>query len=161
MKRLRIDRPGFSTGMGAFSLVEVVVALGIFSFVLVTITGLLSLGLNTNKQSSDQIQAADLASLLLATRRASPNTVIANFAIPPLASSTSVQSNAAPIQVSVDGTTTVGGLSASDIYNLNYLISPGATPHVAVVHLLLWWPSTASSPPSDSMYEITTQIAHP
>ncbi len=46
------------SGTVAFSLVEVVLALAIFTFALVTILGLLGVALGTNKQSSDQIQAS-------------------------------------------------------------------------------------------------------
>ncbi len=48
------------------------------------IVGLFMVGINTNKESSDQIQAANLASLLISTRRALPTNTIANFALPPL-----------------------------------------------------------------------------
>ncbi len=73
-----------TASVAAFSLVEVVVALGIFTFALVAIIGLFVTGLNTNKESSDQIQAANFASLLISSRRALPTNVIANFALPPL-----------------------------------------------------------------------------
>ncbi len=147
----------------AFSLVEVVVSLGVFSFAMVAILGLFSLGLTTSKGSSDQIQAANLASLLLATRRASPtNTSIANFPIPALANST--LSNSAPVQVGINGTTATTGMPASDVFNLNYVILPGATPNLSVVHLLLWQPASAPAPSTNTpgaFYEVSTQIAHP
>jgi type II secretory pathway pseudopilin PulG len=147
----------------AFTLVEVVIALGVFAFAMVAIIGLFSLGMTTSRQSSDQIQASNLASLLLATRRASPtNSAIANFPIPALAATP--LSNSTPIQVAINGTTVTSGMPASDIFNLNYVILPGATPNLSVVRLLLWQPATALMPPTNSpgaCYEVATQIAHP
>lgn len=66
----------------AFSLVEVVLALGITSFVLVGLVGLLSTGLKSSRESEDQIQAANFASMVIASRRASPINGLPNFAIP-------------------------------------------------------------------------------
>jgi Tfp pilus assembly protein PilV len=66
----------------AFSLVEVVVALGICTFVLVALMGLLSTGLQSGRDSEDQIQATNLAALLITTRTAATTNNIANFAIP-------------------------------------------------------------------------------
>ncbi|MDZ4787341.1 MAG: type II secretion system protein [Blastochloris sp.] len=55
-----------------FSLIEVVVALGIMSFALVTLIGPFSVGLQTSKESVEAMQAANLASRLIAERRAAP-----------------------------------------------------------------------------------------
>ncbi|HEY8966749.1 MAG TPA: hypothetical protein VIM58_09910, partial [Candidatus Methylacidiphilales bacterium] len=58
--------------ISAFSLVEVMIALAIGVFVLVGIMGLFTAGLQTNHQSEAEIQAANLASLILSSRRAAP-----------------------------------------------------------------------------------------
>lgn len=141
----------------AFTLVEVVMALGLFSFAVVAIGGLFFVGIDTNKESSDQIQAANLASLLISTRRALPTTTgtaISTFALPPLnvtTSGTNVVAN--------DGTTT-----GAATYNLFYQVTTtGTGPHLAQVHLLLWWPpaSTLASANAGNRYELTTQVAMP
>jgi type II secretory pathway pseudopilin PulG len=147
-------------GAPSFSLVEVVVALGVVSFALLTMLGLLSLGLTTNKLSSDHIQAANLASLLVATRRASPSdptngTYLASFALPhldqPYVTNTTV--------VGLDGTTST---NTGTTYNLFYGVgtSPGTT-NLAHVYLLLWWPVGAPKPVNNpsSYYELSTTVS--
>src|ERR1700744_5329447 len=84
-----------SFGVKAFSLVEVVLALSICAFVLITMLGLLGTGLQSSKDSEDQIQAANLASLLVSTCMACPTNTPANFAIPTTAL-TNVYGNAYP-----------------------------------------------------------------
>ncbi len=69
-------------GLRAFSLIEVVVALGICTFVLIALMGLLGTGLQSGRDSEDQIQATNLAALLIATRTAATTNTIPNFAIP-------------------------------------------------------------------------------
>ncbi len=146
----------------AFTLVEVVVALGIFSFALVAIVGLFVVGLNTNKESSDQIQAANFASLLISTRRALPTNAIANFALPPLNAAYSAAgtflTNAAG--VAADGTT-----NATPAYNLYYQSGTNSVmgPHLALVHLVIWSPLGAAFPTNNpsGRYELTTQVALP
>jgi type II secretory pathway pseudopilin PulG len=142
--------------------VEVVVALGIFTFALVAIVGLFVTGLNTNKESSDQIQAANFASLLISSRRALPTNVIANFALPPLnvAYSTTGTFLTNSGGVAADGTT-----NETPTYNLFYQAGTNTVTgsHLALVHLVVWSPLSAALPTNNpgSRYEITTQVALP
>jgi len=149
----------FRLALFGFTLVEVVMALGIFSFSMVAIGGLFFVGIDANKGSSDQIQAANLASLLISTRRALPTTTITNFALPPLNVSTSPTGSYA-MSVGNDGT--IGGTPA---YNLLYQVTAptGTAPHLAQVHLTLWWPpaSALAATNPDNRYELTTQVALP
>ena len=149
----------------AFTLVEVVVALGIFTFAIMAIVGLFVVGIHTNKESSDQIQAANLASLLISTRRAIPTNSIANFALPPLnvafSSSGTYLTNTAG--VASDGTT--GTASESPAYNLYYQVGTNniTGTHLARVYLMLWWPIGAAMPTNNpgARYELSTQVALP
>jgi Tfp pilus assembly protein PilV len=143
----------------AFSLVEVVIALGLFTFAIMGIVGLFAVGINAGKESGEQVQAANLASLLISTRRALPTKVITNFALPPL--NVAYSSNGLSVMgVASDGTTT-----APADYNLYYQAGTNAVtgPHLAQVHLMLWWPATLSNPPVNpaNRYELTTQVALP
>jgi type II secretory pathway pseudopilin PulG len=148
-------------GRRAFTLIEVVLALGVISFALIAILGLFSLGLKTNAESSGQIRAANLASLLVAVRRGATTNTITGFALPPLnvgATNTVV--------VGIDGRTNPSGtLPAADTYKLEYQISPSPLlPHVADVYLLLWWPSTLAAPPTNNpsgYYELSTEATLP
>jgi len=146
-------------GGKAFSLVEVVLALAIFTFALVTILGLLGVALGTNKQSSDQIQAANIASLLISTRRASPTNTgpnFAAFALPNL--NQSMFTNTAI--VGEDGTTTA---TSSTRYNLYYVVGTNSATgtRTANVYLLLWWPLNAPMPTNNpsAYYELTTAVS--
>lgn len=56
-----------------FSLIEVVLALGIFSFCLVVLIGLIPVGLTTEKDGSDELNAIHLAQRLFDQQRASTN----------------------------------------------------------------------------------------
>ncbi len=143
----------------AFSLVEVVIALGIFTFAVMGIVGLFVVGINAGKESADQIQAANLASLLISTRRALPTKAMTNFALPPL-NMTYASSGSNVMGVATDGT-----ITAPAEYNLFYQIGTNAAtgPHLAQVHLMLWWPPATTNPPNNpaNRYELTTQVALP
>jgi uncharacterized protein (TIGR02598 family) len=147
----------------AFTLVEVVVALGIFSFAIMAIVGLFMVGINTNKESSDQIQAANLASLIISTRRALPTNTIANFALPPLnvayPSTGTYLTNGAG--VAADGTTN----QSTPAYNLYYQVGTNSIngAHLARVYLMLWWPTSAPMPANNpgGRYELSTEVALP
>lgn len=58
---------GLSSHRSAFSLVEVVLALGVVSFAIVAILGILPTGLQTGKSSQDETRATQLAQSVLAT----------------------------------------------------------------------------------------------
>ena len=142
----------------SFSLIEVVLALGIVSFAIIAILGLFSAGLKANKESYDQIQEANIASLLIATRRASPTNTFDTFALPPLNTPASISS---PVKVGLDGSTV-----NSPLYNMLYTISTDdvSGSKVANVYLLIWGPLAAANPQTNnpgSYYEISTQIALP
>jgi len=59
---------------GAFSLVEVTLALGVAAFCLIALFGLLPLGLQTNQSSISQTAAASMLSSVVADLRATPKT---------------------------------------------------------------------------------------
>jgi uncharacterized protein (TIGR02598 family) len=157
----------------AFTLVEVVVALGIFSFALVAIVGLFVVGLNTNKESSDQIQEANFASLLISSRRALPTSLITNFALPPLNAAYSAAGTflTNSTGVAADGTTNTTTANVTPVYNLFYQVGTnfqtGANPatgaHLALVHLIIWSPLGAAFPTNNpgARYELSTQVALP
>lgn len=152
----------WSPQRSGFSLTEVVLALGIFSFVVVLLVGLLSSGIQAGKESADKVQAAHLASLLLTKRRICPvdnpsgqNQLPNNFGLPAL---DTAASDSTPI--GSDGLTTG---PADAVYLLTYKITPSShAKKVAQVHLTLSWPANAAlAVNSDNRYEISTQIALP
>jgi type II secretory pathway pseudopilin PulG len=66
---MRQTKPIRKAGKGGFSLVEVVLALGIVAFALLSIMALLPAGISTNKVSTEEMHATDLLSLLTADLR--------------------------------------------------------------------------------------------
>jgi uncharacterized protein (TIGR02598 family) len=146
----------------AFTLVEVVIALGIFSFAIITIAGLFLVGINTNKDSSDQIQAANIASLLISTRRAMPTNTITSFAIGPL---NTTYSSAGTYLTNTGGVALDGTTTGTPAYNLFYQAGTNtvAGPHLSTLHLILWWPVRAPMPTNNAAgrYELTTEVALP
>ena len=66
---MRPSRPKYQYG---FSLVEVVIALGVTAFCLLTLMGMLLVGINGNKTSVQQSAAANIAGAVMADLRATP-----------------------------------------------------------------------------------------
>jgi type II secretory pathway pseudopilin PulG len=146
-------------GTASFTLVEVVLALAIFSFALVTTMALLSVALRTNKDSSDQVQAANIASLLVSARRAEPTNGGASFttfALPTLNRNYVTNTT----QVGLDGTISTGTGAA---YNLYYGVGTNADTgsNLAGVYILIWWPLGAKMPTNNpsAYYELSTQVS--
>jgi len=145
----------------AFSLVEVVLALAICTFALFALVGLMGVGLRSGKDSGDQIQAANLVSLLISMRTAAETNDIANFAIPESAltngytSSYSTGTN----YLGYDGKTTN---AAKASYRLVYQAGTNAMTGngVSQVYLILSWPAQANPVnPAVGRYELLTYIS--
>ena len=62
-------------GTAAFSLVEITLALGLAAFCLISIFGLLPVGITTNKAAIDQTAANGILSGIIADLRATPRTI--------------------------------------------------------------------------------------
>jgi type II secretory pathway pseudopilin PulG len=156
-------------GMEAFSLVEVVLALGICVFAFVALLGLYTTGLRVNRESEAQIQAADFASMLIAARRAAPLLTNSTAAIPAYAM-TNIFTNAYPsYNIRTQLTNYIGeDGQLTNAANALYLISCQAGTNmltgssVAQVYLKLSWPPQANpANPSTEFYEVTTYIPFP
>jgi uncharacterized protein (TIGR02598 family) len=80
-------RPRFARSIEAFSLVEVVLALGVTIFCLVALFGLLSVGLRSNQVTIEQSGATSILSAVTADLYATPQT------IPPGGATNSLQYN--------------------------------------------------------------------
>lgn len=143
----------------AFSLVEVAFALGLFSFALVALLGLFTLGLKTSKQSESEIDASHLASVLLAARRASP-LEISETAIPPLDTETKVD-----LLVTADGHVTSDQRMAAYRVEAEVIHPPAPAGddlpwRVANVHLLFFEPAEAAPTSANACYEIVTFLPY-
>jgi type II secretory pathway pseudopilin PulG len=67
MKRLRFN-------VGAFSLVEITLALGVAAFCLLAVFGLVPVGVQTNRNATSQTAATNVMSAVIADMRATPKT---------------------------------------------------------------------------------------
>ena len=67
MKRLKFN-------VGAFSLVEVTLALGVAAFCLLAVFGLVPVGVQTNRNATSQTAATNIIALVVADLRATPKT---------------------------------------------------------------------------------------
>ncbi|MDE1171472.1 MAG: hypothetical protein PW734_09740 [Verrucomicrobium sp.] len=90
-------------GKAAFSLMEVVLALGLISFCLIALMGLLVAGLKNNRQTRSMVDATAAASLLVESLRASTNNRPVNLPQIPLPTGMEVASNTAPLYVDSGG----------------------------------------------------------
>jgi len=75
-----------------FTLVEVVIALGVLAFALVALIGLLPLGMQSNRESREETEAIGLVRHLVAERRAHPFTNSTSNGVPRLDSSPPISS---------------------------------------------------------------------
>jgi len=135
----RAEESGRRT-MGGFSLVEVILALGIAAFALVAIVALLPIGLKSAGDSSDENRAINLLNAIVASRHATPyEEASVVYRLPALTG----------VSVPVSGTF---GVSEDDVvttdlenarYRVDYRILPpasgGGDPYI--VRLRVAWPA--------------------
>lgn len=153
----------------AFSLVEVVMALGITSFALMAMLGLFTTGLKSSTESEKQMQAANLASLMLSRRQVAPTNSISNpagksFALPPLnVAYGKAYNNGNTLTNYVD---TGGFITTADKAAFTITCQIGTTPitgdKVAQVYMMLTWPPRADPAGTQvGRYELTSFIPLP
>lgn len=149
----------------AFSLVEVVMALGITSFALMAMLGLFTTGVKTSSESEKQIQAANLASMLISVRQNTPTTAINNFAIPPLnVPYRKAYGNGNTLTNYVDATGTTTTVANDAAYTISCMIGTNSAygRNIAQVYLMLTWPPRADPNGQQvGRYELTTFIPLP
>jgi len=148
----------------AFSLVEVVMALGITSFALMAMLGLFTTGVKTSSESEKQIQAANLASMLISVRQNSSTNAISNFAIPPLnVPYRKAYSSGNTLTNYVDATGTLT-TAANAAYTISCMVGTNSPygSKIAQVYLMLTWPARADPAGQQvGRYELTTFIPLP
>jgi Tfp pilus assembly protein PilV len=146
-----------------FSLIEVVFALGICSFSLVSMLGLFTLGLNDSRDSEQRIEVANLASTILSTRRSlllSNTNAPANLLIP----SSSLTNAFGNVAGSTDRYITLDGtLSSVDkaAYRLRCRAGTNSVTgsDSALVYVMLSWPPQMDpSNPAAKYYEFISCI---
>jgi Tfp pilus assembly protein PilV len=102
----------------AFSLVEVVIALGIVSFAIVAILGLIPTGLQTSHSSQDETRASQMAQGILATL-AAQNIMLSKSGRPKLDAQNHQQLNGAVKLPLVSSTINLGAPGSYPLYATN------------------------------------------
>lgn len=122
-----VHRPNFfHPGVGwryGFSLVEVVLALGIAAFALIAIVGLLPVGLKLAQESDEESRAINLVSQIATDRRVSESVESSVTYHLPALNGTAEISNV--FGVSEDGRY-LGSDYANSRYRVNYILTPPA-----------------------------------
>jgi len=156
----------------AFSLVEVVLSLGIVVFAGFALIGLLAVGLQNSQDSRERTQAATIAEAICTTRRAAPTNDFTaapsaqpNFPLPRLDAPVPASSMSPGIYLTRDGaTTTAANASFGFLYRITPIVDPSshASAHIASVYLCLYWPAQASpANASTSHFDLSTTFALP
>lgn len=151
---------------GAFSLTEVVLALAVFSLAIVSLLGLLSVAMSSQRDSVMETTAANVASAILNQRRAAPEATGAGIILPKLSD--------------MSGTDPTGGASGEEIVDVagkrvsendleaQFLCQyrgwgwdDPTTPGLVRVHLRLMWPVELArrDPERAEKYEVFTMIS--
>ena len=151
----------FPPRTGAFTLVEVTLAIGIAAFSLLAVFGLLPLGINTNQAAVEQTGANDLLSAVASDLRSTPASVpkgtadvkSQQFGLTIPKNPVSAASAQPPVYVTIDGipSTTLTPdshylLTVTFLSNNNYVSAASATarpPTLAQVKVT--WPAAAGA----------------
>lgn len=142
-----------------FSLIEVVLAVGIFAFVGVALIGLFSIGLKTNRESIDEMEATAMAQSLLNARKAAATNELPNLALPPLDQPAEI-STSSPAFLAADGMLTNSASGAR--FGLLYRIRPEKTPAAASsLYLCLYWPASVPPDKAQGLCEIISTVRLP
>jgi len=140
--------PPSSGGRSGFSLVEVVIALGIVTFVIVAIVGMLPVGLRQANDSESETRAVNILGAIAADRASTPATSNSPaYQIPALPVSGGVYSNSF-------GVKETGEFVGSDFGQARYRVSYIARPPSAgrldpwQIFLRVTWPAADTNAPS-------------
>lgn len=150
MRKLHLNRKGLGDVRGA-SLVEVTLAIGVVSFAMIVVFGLLPVGLNSSQNSIEQTAANDVLAAVATDLRATPPTsppggvaVSARFGIAIPANP--VTSSPSPTVLYFDGDGTCSNSqTATSRYRMEVTFLPNAKERAATRALLkVTWPAPAS-----------------
>ena len=143
-----------------FSLVEVMFALGLCSFVLVALLGLVLAGLRQDRDSQESLAAMLAADRILEEYRAVAATTnkIPNFPLPSNLAVAAANDASSPLYLDSRGNRI--GNPASAAFGMIYRLIPASQTPVASsrVHLYFFWPAAAPVALARGHYEVGTTI---
>lgn len=133
----------------AFSLIEVVIAMGIIAFALIVIMGLLPIGLKSNRDSIQESQAVNLLQALVTDRQASDYSVNSSIYNLPALNAITTQTTGQLYVMEDIATTNAQPGSAS--YLVSYTIYPAKT----VYPLATNYPSSGLPEPVSMNFKVS------
>jgi len=140
-----------------FSLIEVVFALGLFSFCIVALLGLFSEGITENRESLEDIQASNIAALLLAQRRAAPTGTNSTLPFPLPVLNIPTNNSNAPVYLTDSGAVTQLNEAS---WRLTYAIQTNAY-GISQVALSLTAPAMLDISKARTRYDVLTYVLLP
>ena len=144
-----------------FSLVEVLVALGLCSFVLVALLGLVLAGLRQDRDSQDTMGAMLAANRIMEGYRAvgATKNKVPNFPLPSDLTTASANDPSSPLYIDNRGSLT--GDAARAAFGLVYKLLPSSPTPVTSsrVYLYLYWPASAPATSARGHYEVVGTIS--
>jgi uncharacterized protein (TIGR02598 family) len=149
-------RPRHARSIDAFSLVEVVVALGVTIFCLVALFGLLSVGLRSNRATIEQTGATSILSAVIADLYATPPTVPTGSATSSIQYNVKIPANpvsaATPVTTlyfPANGQLSTNSTAAGSAYRLTItpiVPSNNGTRTATFLDLTVSWPAAVVNP---------------
>lgn len=146
------DHRDFEKTAAAFSLVEVILALGLASFALIALVGLLSVAFRSNQDTAEETRAISILETMVADRMASAkgsNSTI--YGIPPLTTA-----NASTLYVKDDGSLSPSATEARFRVDIRSQPATGQG-RPGYMHFLASWPA-GTNPGAGSRIEILSSF---
>jgi type II secretory pathway pseudopilin PulG len=137
----------------AFSLVEVILALGVVSFALLGMVALLPIGIQATRESLEETGAINLLSEVVADRKAASGTVMSPlYRIAPL-------NVAGSNSFGVTATNTVSTGFTGSLYRVTYVVvPPAAGPNPYQIYFKISWPVGEPSASATSYVEAAVTV---
>lgn len=142
-----------------FSLVEVTMALGIISMCLITLFGLIPVGMSSNRTSVDQGAAANIARMIVADLRSPAKRTSPNLASPGISPLYGINIPAATGSGSESFFLDSAGKKKNSAADATYkakLEFSAAVSETSSVRVLITWPPAAQNPTNS--YEVVTVL---
>lgn len=163
---LRVSASLRGLPLAAFSLVEIIIALGIFSFVIVAIMGTMTVALNSTRDSEMKLRAAHAVTTIIGTLKASPTNItdpiFANSQITNLTnvSTNTPETNSTKLYVDRQGHAVTSLSDSNAAFRLSWKLTRDSNlTNLVFCNLELSWPPGAAS--NSSSYRMATSVLLP
>jgi uncharacterized protein (TIGR02598 family) len=150
-------RPSLHSGRWGFTLTEVALAMGIFSFALVSMIGLLSVGLKNSRRANVQIAASNLMSAIASDIQSSSWLVKGgtySYTSPrlKLAATLDSKGNVSGVnpgnRILDEGGSPVAGTTQAPLAKAFNVIFAAASEGTAAIRVTVQWPASAAATPA-------------